>query len=193
MKKLLIAIIWLPLTLITIVLSFTFLNYRGLFIKQSLTKNLKRDYLAYTPFANVLGLEIRKKSAEEKAIENYLTAYGSPMKRSTEGLMDACKKYQVDPFLLVGIAMCESNLGKKSYKGCFNPFGLGIHSAGRLCFANWEESFFKMAKTIRKNYYDQGLNTIDQIMYVYCPNSLENGGSWARCVKRFTNEAREWQ
>jgi hypothetical protein len=191
MKRLLVILIWLPLVLINIFISFAFFNYRGLFLEKILAKNKQIYSLAYTPLSRVLGLSTEL-TAEGKTIKKYLSFYQSPMKNSVPKLIEACNQYNIDPFLVVGIAQCETNLGKKSYQDCFNPFGLGIHSKGRLCFNNWEDSYFKMAKVLRNDYYDKGLNTIEQIMEVYCPNSLKNGGSWARCVTKFENEARNF-
>ena len=50
-----------------------------------------------------------------------------------------------------------------------------------------------MAKTLKEKYLDIGLVTPEEIMTKYCPRSLENGGSWARCVNRFKKEAQSFR
>ena len=112
------------------------------------------------------------------------------MKERAQILVKWAKEYNVDPFLILAIAQCETNLGKKSPENCFNAFGLGIYGDKKLCFENWDEGFRFIAKTLRHKYHDQGLNTPEEIMTKYCPASIEKAdGHWAKCVNRFREEA----
>lgn len=114
---------------------------------------------------------------------------------------------QVDPIFALAIAQCESNLGEKMpvpedqnclsnvQPGedpgdcCHNAMGWGIHSAGTLCFNTWQESYSAIARGLRKKYYDQDLQTTEEIMAKYNSTSaLERDGSWGKCVDQFVEE-----
>ncbi len=183
MKKLLMLLIWFPSALVTLTISLIFYSYRYAYLQKKSQLNLG----GFNIFAQVLGFSY---DLEEEKVKAYLTKYHSPMKSSAGSLVKSAKSYQIDPFLIVAIAQCETNLGKKSPPDCYNPFGLGIYGKRTICFNNWEESFELMAKTLRKKYFDYGLDTPEKIMEKYCPASIENAdGHWAKCVIRFKTEA----
>jgi len=48
-----------------------------------------------------------------------------------------------------------------------------------------------VTKGIKTGYIDQGLETPEQIMYKYAPPSVEKGGPWAKCVKKYMQEIDE--
>lgn len=186
MKRLLTIIIWLPAVVITIF--FSFLTYE--YYSQCLLEE-KEITALFTPFKSflpaVLGISVDNQT---EITAKYLKKYRSPMEKSASALVKSAKTYNIDPFLLVAIAQCESNLGKKTADNCFNPFGLGIYADKKLCFISWEESFEYMARILRQKYFNYGLTTPEQIMVKYCPASIENAdGSWAKCVNRFMKEA----
>jgi len=187
MKRLALLLIWPPLVFLTLILSVSLLTHLD-----SQKQTVIKDYpiLNYTPFQKILGAKTVKEKQQPTVdiIENYFKVYNSPMQGSAKSLVAAAESYGINPFLLVSIAQCESNLGKKSYQDCYNPFGIGIHSQGRLCFVDWGTSYFKMARTLKENYFRYGLDTPEKIMPKYCPQSLEKGGSWAKCVNRFLKE-----
>ncbi len=110
---------------------------------------------------------------------------------SAEALVMAAKKFKLDPLLLVSIAQCESNLGKKMPENCNNPFGWGIHSKGTLCFDTWEAGYQTVAEGLRKKYFNQGYENAEDIMTLYTPASLEKNGSWAICVNQFLQELQQ--
>jgi len=185
MKRLLTLIIWFPATLITVGFSLSFYAYRYRFLKEKIS-HCETAYQIYSFLPKVLGFSI---DTDGEKVRRYLNKYKSPMRESSQSLIQAAKDYSVDPFLLVAIAQCETNLGKKSPQDCYNPFGLGIYGKKKVCFPHWEESYQLMAKTIRKKYLDQGLTTPEQIMERYCPVSIEKkDGHWAKCVNRFKKE-----
>lgn len=109
-----------------------------------------------------------------------------------ENLVRISGKYGLDPFLIVAIAQCETNLGKKSPPGCNNPFGLGVYGKKKICFETWKQSYEVMSKTLRKRYFDQGLTTPEQIMTKYVPVSIEKAdGHWAKCVNRILKDIKK--
>ena len=190
MKRLLILFLWFPAAIITLGLCFS------LCLDQTTQQTGVKTALAqnpsfYPPFPQVLGFSTQAGQENEplvKTVSQYLSRYHSPMTETSSSLVGSAEKYGIDPFFLTAIAQCETNLGKKSYENCFNPFGLGIHSQGRLCFPNWEASYEKMARVLRESYFNQGLVSPEEIMTVYCPQSLEKGGSWAKCIRQYQKE-----
>jgi len=189
MKRLLTLFIWFPAALLTIFISFLFYIYRLQDLYQQ-TQQIK-SINAFTRFLpSVLGLSATPEDNTTESVKKYLNKYKSPMKESTPALVQWAREYDVDPFLILAIAQCETNLGKKSPENCFNAFGLGIYGDKKLCFEDWDDGFRFMAKTLRQKYHDQDLYTPEEIMEKYCPTSIEKSdGHWAKCVNRFHEEA----
>lgn len=93
--------------------------------------------------------------------------------------------YEVDSVLLEAICRWESgHFTSKLYKTKNNAWG-AYDGKNWLSFNNPEHSILELARTLRKNYYDRGLDTIEEIAKVYCPNSPE---SWTNGVKSIYDE-----
>lgn len=118
-------------------------------------------------------------------IEGYLEKYQSPLAPHSQALLEAADKYKVDPWLIVAIAQCESNLCKRSPPGSFNCWGF---ENGATKFLSWEQALDQVAKTLKENYLDFGLDTPEKMMPKYAPPSVEKGGPWAKCVNQFMKE-----
>jgi hypothetical protein len=194
MKRLLLLLFWLPTIILTLGASLLFYTYRSDYL---LAKESEKEppriahWQMYASFPKTLGastVSIQKEDAITELVSQYLKKYNSPMQYTASSFVTIFRKNSIDPIIPLAIAQCESNLGLKMPENCHNPFGLGIHSRGRLCFETWELGYEKMAKTLKENYIDQGLVTPDEIMQKYCPLSLEKGGSWAKCVNQFSQE-----
>lgn len=203
MKRLVIIFLWLPVTLATLAVTIALQNFR---YQQTFTDNLQsfsqyldkwsntNAYQLYSSLPKVLGAttaSITGKDAIPEIVKNYLTKHNSPMTPYAQDLINAGNQYNIDPLLLVAIAQCESNLGKKMPKNCNNPFGWGIHSKGTLCFPTWKEGFYTVAKGLRDKYFNKGLNSPTELMTYYTPPALEKGGSWAKCVNQFLDDLKE--
>lgn len=198
MKKLLIITIWFPILLLTLIGSLTFFTYRHELLnnmdsfKEPLKKitQLNENYKMYASLPKIMGASaanIETEDAVPVRIRNYFEKYDSPMLGSENSLIEVCREHKIDPYLLVAIAQCESNLGKKMPPDCHNPFGWGIHSEGTLCFNSWEEGYRKVVKGLKENYASV-LDSPEEMMEIYTPPSLEKGGPWAKCVKQFLND-----
>lgn len=161
-------------------------------------------YKFYASLPKVLGAQtvdayyIESQDVVPELVHNYLKKYNSPMVDTSYDLVQAARKYELDPLLLVAIAQCESNLGKKmpheteNIYECHNPFGWGIHASGTLCFDTWAEGYETVAKGLKQKYVDQGLERPEDIMQLYTPASIEKaGGSWAKCVSKFLGQLNE--
>ena len=198
MRRFVIILVWFPITIVTIFATLSLQNFRYHFsIREEAESSLNRlingwkapeSYQLYGSLPKVLGastFSITSEDAVPVFIKDYLNKNNSPMAPYADGLILAAQKNGLDPLLLLAIAQCESNLGKKMPPGCNNPFGWGIHSQGTLCFANWQTGFDTVAQGLREKYFDQGMNSPEEIMARYTPLSLEKEGSWAKCVNYF--------
>lgn len=196
MKKLLIALIWFPTTIFTLIISLYFFSYKNIPVfadqKPNILTNQNNSFQMYVSLPKILGVSsaiIKSEDAIPELITQYLTKYHSPMAESSEQFVNTFRTYGIDPIIPLAIAQCETNLGEKIPKeGCKNPFGLGVHSQGTLCFDNWNDAYIRMAQILKKDYIDQGYTSPEIIMRKYCPLSLDKGGSWAKCVTQFIEE-----
>ena len=198
MKRFLIILVWFPITIVTLFATLSLQNFRYHFsIREEAASSLNKlingwkapeSYQLYGSLPKVLGastFSITSEDAVPVFIKDYLIKHHSPMAPYADGLILAARENGLDPLLLLAIAQCESNLGKKMPSGCNNPFGWGIHSQGTLCFANWQTGFDTVAKGLREKYLDHGMDSPEEIMVRYTPLALEKEGSWAKCVNYF--------
>lgn len=88
----------------------------------------------------------------------------------------------------MAIAQQESNLCKKIPENSFNCWGYGIYGDKVTRFSNYIEGLEIVARNLKKNYIDRGLDTPEKIMAKYTPPSLEIGGPWARGVSQFMSD-----
>lgn len=106
--------------------------------------------------------------------------------------INAGKKYDIDPNLLSAIAIHETGNGSsKAVKEKLNVAGMmgrnGLRSYGSL-----EDSIFDMARNLRQNYLNQGIDTVTKIGAKYAPVGAANdptglNNHWTRGVSRHLN------
>lgn len=194
MKHLLILSIWFPLTLITLFISlFTYQQITKTkqlktLIKNEITLLAKNPYRVYSALPKTVGRitsAVKTGDARPVILCQYLEKHNSPMAPYCLQLFEAGEKYELDYRLMTAIAMCESNLCKKSPPDSFNCWGF---ENGATKFQSWEHAFERVAKTLKEGYIDQGLITPEQIMPKYAPPSVAIGGPWAKCVNQFLEE-----
>lgn len=142
-------------------------------------------YAALPKDSGFTASQIITADARPLIIEDYLNRYGSPMALYYLDLLEAAEEYNVDPWLIIAIAQCESNLCKKSPPESYNCWGF---ENGATKFLSWQQAFTQVAKTLRERYLDLGLETPEEIMPKYAPPSVEKGGPWAKCVNQFIEE-----
>ena len=116
---------------------------------------------------------------------NYLKRYNSPLLPHAEDIVTISDKYGLDWRLLVAIAQQESNLCKKIPKNSYNCWGYGIYGDLVTRFDSYPDGLDTVARGLKRNYLDKGLNTPEEIMAKYTPPSQ---GSWARGVNQFLDD-----
>lgn len=144
-------------------------------------------YAALPPAVGTITQAITTGDARPILIEQYLEKYNSPLLPYSDFIFEMSEKYGLDYGLMVAIAMCESNVCKKIPDGSYNCWGF---ENGATVFLSWEQAIEQVAKTLKEEYYDEGLVTPEEIMPKYAPPSLEKGGPWAKCVIQFLEETR---
>lgn len=197
-KKLLLVLGWSTLTFLTLFISFvSFLQIEQTSNLDKASKAIvaevkpnRNSYTMYTSLPNIIGevqAEIRTADARAEILRQYLLRRNSPLAPYSDLIVNLSDIDSIDFRLPVAIAECESNLCEqgKYPDNSYNCWGYGIHSAGTLRFANFEEGITRVINGLKK-FKDMGyLTSIEKLMELYTPPSLANGGSWAKCVNHF--------
>lgn len=144
-------------------------------------------YSSIPPAIGSISQAVSAGDARPVLIKQYLEKYNSPITPYADFIFQVSEKYGLDYGLIVAIAQCESNVCKKIPEGSYNCWGF---ENGETRFLSWEQAIEQVAKTLKEEYYDQGLVTPQEIMAKYAPPSVEKGGPWAKCVEKFLEELR---
>jgi len=200
MRKFIIFFGWYIACNLALILFFTFLfslsKIKGggdLLSKVDREMSKKNTYQMYAALPNVLGQftqAIKTGDSRPVIISDYLKNRNKAMgPEYADYIVEITDHYEVDPYLIIAIAECESNLGEKVPEGSNNPFGYGISTGSKIGteFITFKHAIEAEVKLIRK-YYDKNLKTPEEIGPVYAPPSASNGGSWAKCVRFFLDK-----
>lgn len=107
--------------------------------------------------------------------------------------INAGKKYDIDPGLLSAIAIHETGNGSSRAVNEKNNVAGMMGKDGLRSYASVEDSIFDMARNLRKNYLNQGKDTIAEIGAKYAPVGATNdptglNNHWTKGVsKQFNN------
>ncbi|WP_430510710.1 peptidoglycan DD-metalloendopeptidase family protein [Gottfriedia solisilvae] len=130
-------------------------------------------------------------------IEKYMSMFKKAGAFTNKGdvFISSAQKYNIDPVILGAIAFNETGRGKsKAVNEKNNPGGLMNPATGSLfVFATLDEGIDVMAKNLNKNYFSQGLVTIEQIGNKYAPIGASNdptnlNANWIPNVTSFANK-----
>ncbi len=116
---------------------------------------------------------------KEMTIRSILLNYNSPLVGQEKAFIEVCEKYQLDCYLLPSIAGLESTFGRFIWPNSYNPFGWG---GGYIIFDNWHQAINTVGQGLKKNYFDKGVVTIEDIGRIYSENP-----TWAQRVNWFIN------
>jgi hypothetical protein len=139
-------------------------------------------------FAPSFSINARGEDARPLLIQKYLKHYSSSLEPYSQIIVNISDKYSLDYRLLVAIAQQESNLCKKIPDNSYNCWGFGIYGDKVTRFDNFPQAMEAVAKTLKRNYIEKGLDTPEKIMAKYTPPSVEKGGPWAKGVSMFLEE-----
>ncbi|OGG08523.1 hypothetical protein A2154_04470 [Candidatus Gottesmanbacteria bacterium RBG_16_43_7] len=137
----------------------------------------------------VLGSVIYAADGRQILLDEFLR--GSPMEGKAEIFVTNATKYGIDYRLLPAIAMCESNLGKRIPSSqSFNAWGIGVYSGQHhgATFASWDQAIEWVNYYVYEKFTTRQIVDIYEIGAIWAPPSVENGNSWANCVKSFMEQ-----
>jgi hypothetical protein len=137
-----------------------------------------------------LGADIVSADARGLLLANFLNEHNSPMAPYADLIVAKADANNIDFRLIVSIAMCESNLGKRMpSRDSFNPFGIAVYTGQQngKKFNDWEHAIGWISEYLRTRFYDRGISDLKEIGAIWAPPSVANGYSWTNCVGHFMN------
>lgn len=142
----------------------------------------------------VLGQQINMSDGRAQLLREFLQSYYSPLTNYAEKFIEVADKYQLPWTLLPAICGKESGFGKVIPPGSHNCFGWAIYTNEQngANFANWEESIELVGKGLKRDYFDKGLTTLEQIERYYTPLSASRDNSWQEDVAYFQQVLENW-
>ncbi|MEK7544451.1 MAG: hypothetical protein AAB557_06350 [Patescibacteria group bacterium] len=191
-RKFFLTVVWFPLTFVLLLLNLTLL--RSLYVTPS---QIQASASLYTPprnitaaagTAQILGASVIAGDAREMLLEAFLNKHASPMTPYSGLIVREADAKGIDFRLVVSIAMCESNLGKKMpKKDEFNAWGIAVYTGQNQgkAFDSWPHAISWVSQYIKTKYYDRGITDLKSIGAIWAPPSVANGDSWSTCVDKF--------
>ena len=175
-----------PMMIAICLIYLSFISYKSNPTTAYITKIPSVAYAALPQNQTSLaGQIINQQDARTELVRNFFTQYNSPLTPYAQNVIDDADKYGLDYRLIPAIAMQESNLCKKAPPDSYNCWGFGIYGKTVTKISDYPSAIDTVTKTLSQNYKAQGLETPDQIMTRYTPNS---NGSWANGVTQFMNQ-----
>ncbi|OIP97185.1 hypothetical protein COT69_00540 [candidate division WWE3 bacterium CG09_land_8_20_14_0_10_39_24] len=168
----------------------------------------------YSLFASkprVLGTvsqSIESQQATTEVIKQFMLKYhaSSELVEHAETFKQNADKYNLNPWLVVAIGMCEGNLGRATPKfngeETYNTWGWAASErdlaqrTGMYDLESWEKAIETVTKGLATSlfYRDYAtkqvltLEDIENIMRFYAPPSVLKGGPWSKCVWQYYTE-----
>lgn len=193
LRKGLLVLLWFPLTLVLLLVNLSILaSSRPAVSTAPLSTSPLADNVSQVAISagsgQVLGATVVAGDARALLLESFLRSYQSPLAPYADRIVSEADKNGIDFRLVVAIAMCESNLGKRMPSSdSHNAWGIAVYTGNQsgATFSNWPEAINWVSNYIREKYYSQGLVDLKDIGTVWAPPSVENGYSWTTCVETF--------
>lgn len=142
------------------------------------------------PSDKVLGQSVTSGDVRVVRLYNYLTHRNSPLADYAQDLVRVADKYQLPWTLIPAIAGKESGFCRVIPPNSHNCWGWAIYS-GQQSGAAWDsyqEAIETVARGLRQNYFDRGLNTPRKIETRYTPQSAMRDNHWAKDVEAIMQE-----
>lgn len=111
----------------------------------------------------------------------------SPMRQQLVGIVKASRSAGISPFFLLAIAGQESGFGVNACRGnAGNAWGWG---RCHIQLADFTVGAHVVAGSLRSNYLDNGLTTIDSVARSYCPPTKDpDCAAWPDKIRHFMTE-----
>jgi hypothetical protein len=197
MSKFVLLAAWFPLTLILLIVNFSLLRAISSQGSEGMTAEgqelVPKQITAAAGTAQILGASVIAGDARELLISQFLKGHLSPMTPYAGHIVREADRLGIDFRLVVAIAMCESNLGKKMPKlDEFNAWGIAVYTGKNQgkAFQSWDHAISWVSSYIKTKYYDRGITDLVAIGAIWAPPSVANGNSWSNCVELYQNSIR---
>lgn len=119
-------------------------------------------------------IQAKKLDSRSEILAAYLAKFNSPLQYHAQDFIDASNTYSLDWKMLPAIAGVESTFGK-FIPGGFNGWGWGVYGTQAIYFNSWNEAIFTIAKGLRENYLNKGLQDPYSINRVYAASPYWGG------------------
>lgn len=192
-RKSLLVVAWFSLTFVLLILNLTLL--RSLYLEAAPVQAAEmtvfpKNITAIAGTAQILGTSVVAGDARALLLQSFLEQHGSPMAPYADLIVKEADTNGLDFRLVVAIAMCESNVGKRMpKKDEFNAWGIAVYTGANngKAFDSWPHAITWVSQYIKTKYYDRGILNLKDIGAIWAPPSVENGFSWTNCVEGFQN------
>ncbi len=185
-KKILLTILWFPLTFVLLLVNLALL--KSLYGEQSPVQAADSSPVVAAGTAQILGSSVIAGDARALLLQSFLEKHESPMAPFSDLIVSQSDTNGLDFRLVVAIAMCESNLGKRMPKRDeFNAWGIAVYTGENIgkAFDSWPHAISWVSNYIKIKYYDRGITDLKDIGAIWAPPSVANGYSWTNCVQNF--------
>ena len=161
-------------------------------------ENIKQGYVPpTTSAARVMPQPGYNEPASAERVKSYM---GGALAEHYDTFMSAAKENNLDPKLLIAIAMNESARGtsyaartRHNLFGRYDPNAINPRTGARgyhKYYRDADESIRDIARHLRREYIDKGLTSIETIARKYAPVGAENdptglNGGWPEAVGKF--------
>lgn len=190
-RKGLLLVLWFPLTFILLFLNLALLRTLSLEVtpvQAGETTVFPKNITAMAGTAQILGSSVVAGDARALLLQSFLNQHNSPMAPFSELIVREADSNDLDFRLVVAIAMCESNLGKRMpKKDEFNAWGIAVYTGENKgkAFDSWPHAITWVSQYIKTKYYDRNITDLKDIGAIWAPPSVEKGYSWTNCVQNF--------
>ena len=189
---------WTPASFFVLTLAVLLLAAPQLFFWLPPFLQQKLDYRLYSALpqreGSVLSSSIISADQRRLILQRFLRAQNSPMAPYAADFIEAADKYDLPWTLLPAIAGKESGFGKVIPKNSYNAFGWAVYTGQQrgAVFSSWRDAIFTVAKGLRENYFNRGLDTLEEIEPIYTPPSAKKGHPWLLDVRFFMEQIANW-
>lgn len=139
---------------------------------------------------NIPPLASEQMEANNVTPSNLNSKLGGVLKGKGAVFEQAGKMYGIDPKLIAAISIHETGNGTSNAVRNKNNVGGMMGERGLQSFKSLDDGIFAMASNLKKNYFDEGLDTIQEIQKKYAPVGAKNDPTdlnqfWASAVSKY--------